>query len=140
MKNKGKGGKKFKKGKKSTQDFKRELRLKEEGEEYAQVGKMLGNGRLEAVCFDGTKKLGHIRGKMRKKVWINPGDIVLISVREFQEEKADVVHKYRTEESKELKRMGELPEITNIVEQTEGEEEITYDGDELGNIIDFDNI
>lgn len=36
--------------------------------EYAQVVKMLGNGRLEAQCFDGEKRLAHIRGKMRKKV------------------------------------------------------------------------
>lgn len=36
--------------------------------EYAQVIKMLGNGRLEAMCFDGTKRLCHIRGKLRKKV------------------------------------------------------------------------
>lgn len=28
---------------------------------------MLGNGRVEAMCFDGEKRLGHIRGKMRKK-------------------------------------------------------------------------
>jgi len=39
------------------------------GVEYAQVTKMLGNGRLEAMCFDGTKRLCHIRGKLRKKVW-----------------------------------------------------------------------
>ena len=31
---------------------------------------MLGNGRLEAQCFDGEKRLAHIRGKMRKKVRI----------------------------------------------------------------------
>ena len=34
----------------------------------AQVTKMLGNGRLEAMCFDGVKRLCHIRGKLRKKV------------------------------------------------------------------------
>ena len=38
--------------------------------EYAQVVKMLGNGRLEALCFDGQKRLCHIRGKLRKKVTI----------------------------------------------------------------------
>jgi translation initiation factor 1A len=32
---------------------------------------MLGNGRLEAMCIDGVKRLCHIRGKMRKKVWVN---------------------------------------------------------------------
>ena len=36
--------------------------------EYAQVTKMLGNGHLEAQCFDGIKRLCHIRGKLRKKV------------------------------------------------------------------------
>ena len=39
--------------------------------EYAQVLRMLGNGRLEAMCIDSTKRLCHIRGKMRKKVWVN---------------------------------------------------------------------
>ena len=39
--------------------------------EYAQVLRMLGNGRLEATCIDGLKRLCHIRGKMRKKVWVN---------------------------------------------------------------------
>jgi Translation initiation factor 1A / IF-1 len=39
--------------------------------EYAQVLRMLGNGRLEAQCIDGIKRLCHIRGKMRKKVWVN---------------------------------------------------------------------
>jgi translation initiation factor 1A len=42
--------------------------FREDGQEYAQVTKMLGNGRLEALCFDGEKRLAHIRGKMRKKV------------------------------------------------------------------------
>lgn len=46
-----------------------------------------GNGRLEALCFDGTRRLGHIRGKLRKKVWINQGDIILLSLRDYQDEK-----------------------------------------------------
>ena len=45
---------------------------------------MLGNGRLEAMCFDGVKRLCHIRGKLRKKVWINQSDIVLIGLRDYQ--------------------------------------------------------
>lgn len=52
--------------------------------EYAQVLRMLGQGRLEAQCMDGIKRLCHIRGKMRKKVWVNVGDIVLLGLREYQ--------------------------------------------------------
>ena len=63
------GGKNRRRGKnENDDDDKRELVFREDGQEYAQVTKMLGNGRLEAMCFDGEKRLAHIRGKMRKKV------------------------------------------------------------------------
>ncbi|XP_053523329.1 eukaryotic translation initiation factor 1A, X-chromosomal-like, partial [Artibeus jamaicensis] len=83
-KNKGKGGKNRRRGKNENESEKRELVFKEDGQEYAQVIKMLGNGRLEAMCFDGVKRLCHIRGKLRKKVWINTSDIILIGLRDYQ--------------------------------------------------------
>lgn len=79
-------------------------------EEYAQVVKMLGNGRLEALSYDGTRRLALIRGKMRKKVWISQGDIILLSLRDFQDNKADVIMKYTPDEARALKSQGELPE------------------------------
>ncbi len=65
------GGKNRRRGKNENDDDKRELVFREDGQEYAQVTKMLGNGRLEAQCFDGEKRLAHIRGKMRKKVRVS---------------------------------------------------------------------
>jgi translation initiation factor 1A len=111
------GGKNRRRGKNENDDDKRELVFREDGQEYAQVIKMLGNGRLEAMCFDGEKRLAHIRGKMRKKVcivvvltcyltdtpnqvWINQGDIILLSLREFQDGKADVIVKYTGDEAR----------------------------------------
>ena len=64
----GKGGKNRRRGKNENESDKRELIFKEDGQEYAQVIKMLGNGRLEAYCFDGIRRQCHIRGKLRKKV------------------------------------------------------------------------
>ena len=96
--------------------------------EYAQVLKMLGNGRLEALCFDGSKRLGHIRGKLRKKVWINQGDIILLSLRDYQDEKGDVILKYSADEARSLKAYGELPESAKINETD------TYGGEEEGGI------
>lgn len=83
----GKGGKNRRKGKNDTED-KRELVFKEFGHgnlltfvilqfylfplrallEYGQIVKMLGSGHMEVQCFDGEKRIAHIRGKMRKKV------------------------------------------------------------------------
>lgn len=130
------GGKNRRRGKNENDNEKRELTFKEEGQgssltiftlrhssltlsvsiEYAQVVKMLGNGRLEALCFDGEKRLAHIRGKLRKKVWINQGDIILLSLRDYQDEKGDVILKYSADEARSLKAYGELPESAKINE------------------------
>ncbi|RVW70203.1 Eukaryotic translation initiation factor 1A [Vitis vinifera] len=119
-KNKGKGGKNRKRGKNEADDEKRELVFKEDGQEYAQVLRMLGNGRCEAMCIDGTKRLCHIRGKMHKKVWIAAGDIILVSLRDYQDDKADVILKYMPDEARLLKAYGELPENTRLNEGIAG--------------------
>ncbi|XP_041255625.1 eukaryotic translation initiation factor 1A, X-chromosomal [Onychostruthus taczanowskii] len=111
-----KGGKNRRRGKNENESEKRELVFKEDGQEYAQVIKMLGNGRLEALCFDGVKRLCHIRGKLRKKVWINTSDIILIGLRDYQDNKADVILKYNADEARSLKAYGELPEHAKINE------------------------
>ena len=54
-KNKGRGGKNYRKGKNQV-ETKRELVFKEEETEYGQVTKILGNGRVEVNCFDGKKR------------------------------------------------------------------------------------
>eukprot|EP00168_Porphyra_purpurea_P020677 TRINITY_DN879_c0_g1_i1.p2 TRINITY_DN879_c0_g1~~TRINITY_DN879_c0_g1_i1.p2 ORF type:complete len:134 (+),score=67.87 TRINITY_DN879_c0_g1_i1:140-541(+) len=121
-KNKGKGGKNRRRGKNDNDDERRELIFKEEGQEYAQVLRMLGNGRCESACFDSVKRLCHIRGKLRKKVWVNAGDIVLIGLREYQDEKADIILKYTADEARSLKQYGEIPDTTTIHENAEGGE------------------
>jgi len=115
-KNKGKGGKNRRRGKNENEAEKRELIFKEDGQEYAQVVKMLGNGRLEAMCFDGSKRLCHIRGKLRKKVWINQGDIILVGLRDYQDAKADVILKYNADEARNLKTYGEIPDSVKVTD------------------------
>lgn len=124
-----KGGKKF--------SIKRDLEFKEDGQEYAQVINILGNCRCECYCFDGSSRLGHIRGNMRKKVWICKGDIVLVGLRDFQDSKCDIIHKYTSDESKKLKNYGELPEDARINETDLNMNENDY-GEDIG--IDFDQI
>jgi translation initiation factor 1A len=35
-------------------------------------------------------------------MWIGVGDLILISLRDFEDGKADVIHKYSTEEARSL--------------------------------------
>ena len=110
---------KKKKGKRQNvkkEVVKRQLQFIEDGQEYAKAIRMLGNGRLEAECFDGKTRLAIIRGKMRKKVWVNVGDIILVGLRDFQDDKCDVMQKYTSDEARNLKAYGELPAEAKINE------------------------
>lgn len=125
------GGNKHKKKKNHIQTVvERELEFKDEGQEYAQVVKLLGNCRLEAQCFDGKTRLGHIRGMLtKKKIWITPNDVILVSLREFEDKKCDVLLKYTPKEIKNLKILGEIPDT--VVEQNEEkDEDIGFDFEE----------
>merc|ERR1712121_440433 len=100
------------------------------------------------MCFDGVKRLCHIRGKLRKKVWINASDIILIGLRDYQDEKADVILKYTPDEARNLKAYGELPDTVNIetavVEDQMGDIEFEFqdddEDDEDEEADDIDNI
>ena len=105
-KNMGMGGKNRKRGTNKNEPQKRELVLAEESQDYGQVTKMLGMGHLQITCQDGTVATGVICGRMRKKVWISCGDVVLISLREFEAGKVDVIGKYNSDEAKELAKEG----------------------------------
>ncbi|TPP55718.1 Eukaryotic translation initiation factor [Fasciola gigantica] len=101
--------------------------------EYAKVERLLGNGRLEAYCFDGVKRLCHIRGKLRKKVWISNGDIILVGLRDYQDKKADVIMKYLNDEARTLKSLGEIPDTVKLEENTDIEFDANaalFEGDE----------
>jgi len=151
-----KGGKAHKKkkndSKTSTEDFKstKHVDKKSEDQEYGQVTKLLGNCRLEVLCFDGVTRLCHIRGSMRKKVWIKMNDVVLVSLREFEQSKADIIYKYEIPEINYLKKENEIPDNIKLYEDVEETKDngfdFTNESDEEDGIvqekkeIDIDNI
>ena len=134
-KNTGMGGNKRKKGMKQVQED-RELRYKEESEEYAQITKILGDGRFQCKCADGVDRIAHVRGKMRKRTWLANGDIILVSIREFEPEKCDVVEKYKEKEVAKLKSVGEIPDTMVLVNSGEKEEK----NDDEGGIVLEDSV
>ena len=124
-----KGAKSKKKSNVNKNDVERPLLLKEEGQEYCQVLKILGNCRLTGNCIDGIERLCHIRGSMKKKVWISVDDIVLVALREFEDAKCDVIHRYTAKEAKSLKSFGEIPDsfvIKEGVEEAAANDDIVF--------------
>lgn len=121
------GGNKSKKGKNLDRPDLKGIPVKEnEDEDYALVERMLGNGRLHVICSTDNKiRLAHIRGAMfYKKVKIQKGDILLVSIRPYQKEKCDVLYKY---EDSQLQQKGIQVSFSRM---EEGSEEGIMIGDE----------
>merc|ERR1712190_492282 len=78
----------------------------------------------------------------RQKVWVNQGDIVLVSLRDFQDEKGDIIVKYTADEARNLKTYNELPEGVKINETDIVDGELSDDGVEFdeGAGVDIDAI
>lgn len=107
------GGKKYKKKKKMNYNKERKLEEAETGQIYGKVIKRLGGDFIELMCSDGQIRKGQIRGKMRKREWLNENDIVLCTLNSFgidnkNKDKCAIEMKYRNEEINTLKSKGLL--------------------------------
>jgi translation initiation factor 1A len=102
------GGKNYKKTKHSSEKAK--FIEAEDDQQYGRVIQVLGNRNTLVYCNDNVVRLCHIRGSIRKDMWINVGDIVLISLRDFlhdktdKYEKGDILTKYDRELYSKLKK------------------------------------
>lgn len=99
--------------KKSTNIVKNYV-IDSEYEEYALSKKLLGNCRVSLITNSGDEVIGIIRGNMRKfnkRVLIEVGDIVVVSKRDFQLNKVDIVHKCNLEQTQQLINNKELSDI-----------------------------
>jgi translation initiation factor 1A len=85
----------------------RDIPTTDDAQVYGCVQRLLGNGRLMAKCSDGVERQCRIRGSMRRREWVRVGDTVLVALRPFEDDKADVVHRYDPQDVTTLRRMGE---------------------------------
>lgn len=135
-KNTGKGGKTRRRGKKSMDDneYRKELVLREDDTNYGYISKVCGNGRFEITCDDEQVRMGILRGSLRKKVWIVAGDLILYGIREFQDDRIDILHKYNTEE---VSLLYQYEEITKKMYNLCTSESYSRDHDNSNNHIVF---
>lgn len=109
-KQRGPGGKGRRKAKSNAAAKTNELLFADDYSAYAYVRENNGSGHFRVLCADGAERMGVLRGRMRKRVWIRRGDIVLVTLREFEDAKADIVHKYNGPEVSRLAAMKEIPD------------------------------
>jgi translation initiation factor 1A len=71
--------------------------------------KLLGFDRIMVKCQDGHERLCRIRGKLKRRVWIRVGDIVLVSPWDFQSDtRGDIFGRYKKNQTAWLRSQGYL--------------------------------
>ena len=109
-----KGGKGYKKKKKPAEGNEADFIERREGQMPARVLRVLGNRNVLCFSNDNIIRMCHICGKMKGRVFIEVGDIVLITIRDFSSSAdastskkvklGDVVGKYSAEQYNLLKK------------------------------------
>ena len=70
---------------------------------------LMGYDRIMVKCQDGKERLCRVRGKLKRRVWIRVGDIVLVSPWDFQADKrGDIFFRYRKNQTEWLRSHGYL--------------------------------
>ncbi len=90
------------------------------GEMFARVVEIYGNERMGVFCADGKHRIGRIRGKIKKRVWIRKGDLVVINPWDWETpvkgkmEKCEISWRYYRSEITWLDRKNIIPDILDI--------------------------
>jgi translation initiation factor 1A len=88
------------------------IRTPRSGEVLGVVEMMLGADKMRARCEDGNTRICRIPGRMRKRVWIKMGDLILIEPWKIQtNERGDVAFRYTSTQANWLRRKGFVKDL-----------------------------
>jgi translation initiation factor 1A len=73
-----------------------------------------GGSRLKVNCEDGKSRMARIPGKLKRRMWIREGDLVIVRPWDFQNEKCDVVFRYTKTQASYLSRRGMIPKQIDV--------------------------
>ena len=88
-------------------------RMPRQGELLGVIVQRYGGNRMEVKATDGKNRNCRVPGRYRKKLWLRPGDFVLITVWPDDSEKGDVIFKYNPTMITQLRKKGFLDKLTN---------------------------
>ncbi len=113
-------------GKKEKEEQARQEQIKEEisrvklprgNQCLGVVEERLGASRMRIRCLDEKTRVCRIPGRLKRKLWVMEGDLVLVQPWEFESDiKGDVVFKYRPSQIDWLKNKGYLKKIEDLEE------------------------
>lgn len=86
-------------------------------ETFGILEQRLGGSRMRVRCMDGKTRICRVPGRLKKKLWVREGDVLLIEPWELGgDEKGDVIYKYKNNQVDWLKKNGHLKEMEEYEE------------------------
>jgi len=77
----------------------------------------LGGSRCEVRCLDGKTRICRIPGRLKRRLWVREGDLVLVEPWEYGgDAKGDIIYKYRNLQVDWLKKNGYLDKLQQMDE------------------------
>ena len=64
------------------------------------------------VCLDGKTRNCRVPGRLKRALWLRPGDVVIVEPWELDKEKGDIIFKYKPNQVEWLKNKGYLKKDT----------------------------
>ena len=79
------------------------------GEEVMGViEQRLGGNKMMVSCLDGKSRNCRVPGRLKRALWLRPGNVVIIEFWELDKTRGDVIFKYRPNQVEWLKSRGYL--------------------------------
>jgi initiation factor 1A len=93
-----------------------------DGQTYGVIERALGMCRFSIMCVDGKSRKGCVRGSIQRKTKVEITDVVIVSLRDFDDLTCDIIHKYDSKGAAQLRREGLVPE--ELVKNQVGNEDV----------------
>jgi len=98
----------------SEEKMRLRLPKKHNNEMFALAERLVGGSRMNVICADGKSRLARIPGRMKRRMKVRAGDLLIIQPWAIQDEKADVVYRYFKTQSSILSRRNLIPEVIDV--------------------------
>ncbi|MBU0979617.1 MAG: translation initiation factor eIF-1A [Nanoarchaeota archaeon] len=93
------------------------VRLPRGRETFGVLEQRVGGSRAKVRCLDGKNRICRIPGRLKRRLWVREGDIVLIEPWELSgETRGDIIFKYRGNQVAFLKARGHLKQLDEFEE------------------------
>jgi len=93
------------------------IRVPRGNQVFAILEQRLGGSRMRTKCLDGKSRICRIPGRLKRRLWVREGDVIIVEPWEFSgDEKGDVIYKYSKSQIEFLRRKGHLNKLDEFEE------------------------